>query len=172
MAIREQEGIRLRELLPEDKPVLAHLANDEKIRDNVRDSFPFPYTEKDAENFIGLCKKEDPKTTFAIDCQNELSGVIGLVPLQDIYRKSAEIGYWIGEPYRNKGIATVAVRQIVNYGFGELQLIRIFTGVFEHNKASQRVLEKCGFTLEAISKNAIFKNNRIMDEYRYVILKS
>ena len=166
------ENIRLRELQPKDKQRLAELANNKKIWDNVRDYFPFPYSEKDATEFIELCNKETPKTTFAIEFQNELAGVTALVLQSDIYKKTAEIGYWIGEPYWNNGIATEAVKLLVNYGFDNLKLNRIFTGVFEDNKASQKVLEKCGFTHEGVFKNAIIKNGKVIHEYRYGIIKN
>jgi len=83
---------------------------------------------------------------------------------------TAEIGYWIGEPYWSKGIATKAVRLITKYGFNKLELVRIYTGVFDYNKASQRVLEKAGFKLECIFEKSIFKNNQIYDEYRYGLI--
>ena len=154
-----------------DKRRLAQLANNRKIWNSVRDFFPSPYNESDAENFIKSCSKENPLVTFGIVFRNELVGVTGFVLQTDIYRKSAEIGYWIGEPYWNKGIATRAVKLLVNYGFEKLNLNRIFTGVFESNKASQRVLEKSGFSFEGIFKKGIIKNNKVLDEYRFGITR-
>lgn len=89
-----------------------------------------------------------------------------MVPGQDIYRRSAEIGYFIGEPYWNKGIVTTAVNLITEYGFKQLGIIRIHTGVFEYNTASMRVLEKCGFTKDAVFRKSVFKQNKIWDEVR------
>lgn len=166
MTLKHQR-IKLRKLIPEDKKDLAQLANNKKIFDNVRDFFPFPYTEKDAIEFINTCKKEDPPCTFAIEYRQELAGVIGLLLQSDVYRKSAEIGYWLGEPFWNKGIATEAVKLMTDYTFNTLKMVRIYTGVFDFNKASQRVLEKCGYKLEGIFEKSIFKNNKICNEYRY-----
>jgi RimJ/RimL family protein N-acetyltransferase len=132
---------------------------------------PYPYTEKDAEFFIGLCRNEKPAVTFAIDYNGDLSGCIGLVTQHDIYRLSAELGYWIGEPYWGKGIATSAVNQIVEYGFTEIGLIRIYSGIFDFNKASQKVLEKAGFHPEGIFRKSVIKNDIILDEYRFAKLK-
>ncbi|MBN2523608.1 MAG: GNAT family N-acetyltransferase [Bacteroidales bacterium] len=170
MLIAANTGIILRKLEFADKKRLAQLANNKKIWDNVRDYFPYPYTKKDATEFIESCRKEDPEITFAVVFNNELVGVAGLVLQTDIYKNTAEIGYWIGEEYWNKGIATQAVRLLVSYGFENLKLHRIFTGVFEYNKASQKVLEKCGFVHEGTSKKSITKNNAIIDEYRYGIV--
>ncbi len=171
MIVLANNEIKLREFTLEDKTQLAVLCNNKKIWDNVRDIIPFPYSEKDASFFIEGCIKEKTKTTFAIEKNRILVGVIGLVLQSDIYRLSAEIGYWIGEPYWGQGIATEAVKLLTEYGFTKLNLIRIFSGVFDYNKPSQKVLEKSGYTLDGIFKKAVIKNNNIHDEYRYSILK-
>ncbi len=167
MEINETQSVLLRRLVRGDRTSLALLANNKKIFDNVRDFFPYPYSEKNAAEFIELCLNEDPAVTYAVEFQQQLAGVIGLVLQTDVYRKSAEIGYWIGEPFWNKGIASAAVNQMVKYAFEELKLIRVFTGVFDFNIASQRVLEKCGFELEGIFKKSIIKNGNVCNEYRY-----
>nr|WP_255452598.1 GNAT family N-acetyltransferase [Aquimarina sp. RZ0] len=132
---------------------------------NVRDYFPHPYSEKDAESFIKITKSQAPKQSFAIEYKNNLCGVISLLVQKDIYHKSAEVGYWIGEPYWGHGIATKAVALITNYGFEKLNLIRIYAGVFEHNIASMKILEKNGYKKEAIFRKAIYKNSKILDEH-------
>ena len=149
---------------------MAELANNKKIWDNLRNAMPHPYSEKDAENFIKMCLSKNPMTFFAIELEGELVGSIALVPQSDVYRKSAEIGYWVGEPYWGKGIATEAIHQILEFGFKNLDIVRIFTGVYGHNIASQKVLEKNGFQKEAVFKKAVFKNEKFCDEVRYGIL--
>jgi [ribosomal protein S5]-alanine N-acetyltransferase len=159
--------VQLRRLAPEDAPVIARLINNKKVWDNLRDFIPHPYTEADAAAFIGMTAAEKPALTFGILWQDTLCGVIGLVPQRDVYRHSAEIGYWIGEPYWGKGIGTGAVRLMTKYGFEVLGLTRIFTSVMSHNPDSMRVLEKNGYALEGIFKNGILKNGVLTDEYRY-----
>ncbi len=163
--------VKLRPLKVSDKFHLAQFANNKKIYDNVRDHFPFPYSEDNAESFINLTTEEDPKQNFGIEYKGDLCGVIGLILKKDVYRKTAEIGYWIGEPYWGKGIATKAVELITEYGFDELNLVRIYAGVFDFNIESMKVLEKNGFKKEGIFKNAVLKNERICDEHRYYKLK-
>ncbi|WP_425423923.1 GNAT family N-acetyltransferase [Sporocytophaga myxococcoides] len=90
--------------------------------------------------------------------QRELAGCIGLVPQNDVHRISAELGYWIGEPYWEKGIATEAVNLITDYGFNQLNLIRLYRGIFDFNKASQKVLEKAGFKFECIFEKLKIKS--------------
>jgi len=162
-----KQKIKIRPLELSEKNELAKLANNKKIWNNLRDYIPFPYTESDADFFINLTKKEEPKQTFGIEYEGKLSGIIGLVIQKDVYKKSAAIGYWIGEPFWGNGIATKAVELITKYGFDKLDLNRIYTGVFEYNTASMKVLEKNGYEKEGIFKNAIFKNDKICDEHRF-----
>lgn len=166
-----EKDLRLRPLRDSDATVLARLANNKKIWDNLRDFFPHPYEEKDALFFIHLTKKEKPLLNFGIEFQGQLCGVIGLTPQPDIYCKSAEIGYWLGEAYWNKGIATTAVKWITEYGLHTLKFIRIHTGIFEYNPGSMRVLEKNGYQKDGIFKKAVFKNGKIWDEHRYSITR-
>jgi len=166
-----EENILLRPLRYSDREKLAELANNKKIWNNLRDMFPHPYTYADADKFIDMVKQQDPLRTFAIEFESSFVGVIGIVLLQDVYCKGAEIGYWIGEHYWKKGVATAALRQATDYGFNVLKLNRLFAGVFEGNRGSMHVLEKCGYKLEGISRKAIYKNQKFLDEYRYAKLR-
>ncbi|MBR1813250.1 MAG: GNAT family N-acetyltransferase [Lachnospiraceae bacterium] len=56
-----------------------------------------------------------------------------------------EIGYWIGVPYWGQGLIPEAVREIIRYGFENLNLGRLWCGYFDGNTKSRRVQEKCGF---------------------------
>jgi [ribosomal protein S5]-alanine N-acetyltransferase len=157
--------IRLRHFRDSDAPRLAWLANNEKIGKNLRDGFPFPYTEEDAVKFIQHFRQFE--AYFAIEYKGEYVGNISLTPLDNVYRKTAEIGYFIGEPYWNKGITTTAVKLITEYGFKVLKFARIHTGVYEYNPASQHVLEKCGYVKEGVFRKSIFKNDHLWDEIRF-----
>lgn len=165
------KNIRLRSFHYKDAERLAGLANNWNIWLNVRDIFPHPYTVSDAEQFIDSATQQDPQTTFAIEYDFKFTGAIGLVLQEDVYRFSAELGYWIGEPFWNKGIASCALQLMKTYAFKKMNLEKLFAGVFEGNEASKRVLEKCGFQLEGIARKAVFKNGSLIDEYRYGIVK-
>jgi [ribosomal protein S5]-alanine N-acetyltransferase len=164
-------NIILRRLTKDDRTSLAYLANNKKIWDNVRDYLPYPYTENDAESFINLAMWETIPMTLAIEYSGQFCGVIGLTGQSDVYKKTAEIGYWIGEPFWNKGIATIAVKLITSYGLQSLDFVRIHTGVFEYNIGSMRVLEKNDYAKDGVFKKSIFKNEKIWDEHRYSIIK-
>ena len=113
--IGERE-ITLRALNEDDSSLLTKYANNKKISDNLRDIFPHPYTTEDGIFFITSTKNENPQMTFAIEFEGQFCGVIGLTGQKDVYRETAEIGYWIAEPFWNKGIATEALKLITEYG--------------------------------------------------------
>ncbi len=163
----KKEEVSLRRPVISDKVQITKLADNRKIADNLRDIFPYPYSEKDAADYINICMKEDVPVTFAIEFNGQLAGMIGLVPQNDVYRRTAEVGYWIGEIYWGRGIASKALELITKYGFDVLKFARLHTGVFENNKASMRVLEKNGYNFEGIFTKNIFKNGKFLDEYRY-----
>ncbi len=163
--------VKLRKLIPTDAAQVAALCNNKRIWDCLRDHVPYPYHESDALLFIEDCMTDDPPVRFGVEYEGVLCGCIGLVPQVDIYRLSAEMGYWFGEPFWGRGIATVAVKLILEYGFFALNLERIYASVFDFNEASKRVLLKNGFELEGILKNAIFKNEKIINECRFGITK-
>ena len=150
---------------------LVRYANNNKISDNLTDAFPFPYTKEFGLAFIKKVSADDPVKVFAITLNNEAIGSIGIFPDQDIYRKNGAIAYWIAESYWRKGIATAAIKQVLNYGFDELGLTRIYARPFGTNTGSQRVLEKAGFKLEATIQGAVFKNGEYLDEKIYGIRK-
>lgn len=168
--ILENDNIKLRRFTSQDAERLVFLANNKNVSKNLRDAFPHPYTLKDAENFISNFISQEPLTIFAIEYNSEYVGNIGLMIGTDVYRKTAEIGYFIGEDYWGKGITTKAVNLITDYAFNKLNIVRIHTGVFEYNTASMKVLEKCGFQKEAIFKKSIYKDNKIWDEHRYALI--
>lgn len=165
-------NIHLRPLQKTDNNAIAALINNKKILDNLMDRIPFPYTIEDADFFIDLKQQDSPQSTFAItDDSDTVLGVISLELKSDIYRYQAEIGYWIGEAYWGKGIATNAIRLITDFGFNELGLMRIVACVFDGNAASMHVLRKNGYEQEAILKKSVFKHGKFLDEHLYAILK-
>jgi len=167
----EDGEIILRSLADGDQIPMARLADNKNIWDNLRDYFPRPYSETNAEYFISQNKDQHPLMIFAIEYNGKFCGVISLIQQTDVHKNSAELGYWLGEPFWNKGIVTKAVKLITDYGLNRLNFIRIYAGVFEYNIASMKVLEKNGYKKEGVSERHIFKNGKILDEHRYYILK-
>ena len=151
-----------------DGPSLVRHANSYKIWQNLRDAFPHPYTLADAKQWISFAgQKSPPQTLFAVEVGGEAVGSVGLFPKSDIERLSAEIGYWIGEDFWGKGIATAAVRALSTYGFKELGLTRIFAVPLVSNPASMRVLEKAGYVREGVLRRSAVKESVVLDQVLY-----
>lgn len=169
--ITGRQGISLRPLIPADAGALAAIANDPSISDFVRDSFPSPYTLAHAKGFIQFAREDKRLCCWGIFEADTLAGVISLVQQEDIYRHSAEIGYWLGSGFRGRGIITEAIGLVCRYGFNQLNIVRIFAHVFEHNQASRKALLKNEFVIEGIRKKGSVKNNVLLDDYLMAKLK-
>jgi len=155
-----------------DLDALIKYANNNKVSQLLRDQFPFPYTRFDAEAWLMEACNQYTETNFAIANKQELIGAIGINPQDDVNRFSAEIGYWLGEPFWGKGIVSDAVRIFTKYVFDNFEINRIFANVFEGNIASEKVLIKAGYREEAILRKAVYKNEKFLDQYIYAILKN
>lgn len=145
-------------------------ANNAAIWNNLLNSFPHPFTVNDAITWISMNKNELNPVELAITIDDQVVGGIGITQQADVYRFNAELGYWLGEPFWNKGIMTEAVQAMVNYAFDNFKLVRIYARVFEFNVASMHVLEKAGFQKEAITKKAVYKNQTLYDEHLFALL--
>lgn len=157
----------------EEAQDLAAALNNKKILDNLRDGLPYPYTTEDAEAFISMMLHADTEKTFAfaITVDDKAIGSIGVFRKDNIHSRTAEMGYYIAEPYWGQGIGTSAVRQTCDYIFQNTDIIRIFAEPFAFNTASCRILEKSGFEYEGtLRKNAV-KNGVILDMKLYSRIK-
>lgn len=154
-----------------DAAALAQHANNRKIWRNVRDRFPHPYTLADAEAWIAFADAQDPCTNFAIVVGDEAAGGIGFVLKDDVDRRSAELGYWLGEAFGGRGIVSEAVTAMTAFMFANFDLCRIQATVFEWNKASMRVLEKAGYVCEARLRCSATKDGQTIDDFIYAVVR-
>jgi RimJ/RimL family protein N-acetyltransferase len=164
---------RLRPFTGKDAPDVSRLAGDPAISAFTID-IPHPYDQKTARDWIrGLPVSRAERTgiVYAITLREDgnLIGAIGLMGIDNRYQR-ARIGYWIGVPYWNRGYATEALRSMLDYGFREIGLNRIYAYYMTRNKASGRVLEKCGLHYEGILRQHIRKGDRYEDIAVYGIL--
>ena len=164
-------GWKLWRWRPGDEAALVRHANNWNVWINLRDSFPHPYTEADAKAWVASVKDQDSVTSFAIVSAGEAIGGIGLTLLSDVARRSAELSYWLGEPYWGRGIATKAVDAIAHYAFATFDLVRLEAGVLEWNLASVRVLEKVGFTLESRVRKGATEDGKTIDYFLYALVR-
>ena len=99
----------------DDLASLVRYADNRKIWLNLRDRFPHPYTRRDGRDFIHLARSQRPETMFALEVDGEAAGGIGFVQHTDVERVSAEIGYWLGEPFWGRGIVTEALVAVTKH---------------------------------------------------------
>lgn len=166
----------LRKWRQEDAQDLAEAADNPKIAANLRNTFPNPYTVKDAEWFINDCiSKESTDGSLqiarAIDVGGRAVGGIGIFVKDDVCEKSAELGYWLSEEYWRQGITVRAVKMICREAFEKFDIVRIFAEPFDYNAGSRGVLEKAGFTYEGTMRNGIYKNGKIHSYCMYSLLR-
>src|SRR5436190_16458791 len=109
-----------------DAVAVERYANNRNIWTNLRDVFPHPYTLDDAHTFLRHVMNQKPMTTFAIAVPSEAIGCIGLQMGHDIHCKTAELGYWLGEPYWSRGIMSECVSELTRWAFGAFGLERIY----------------------------------------------
>lgn len=162
-------NITLRPWHLDDLSSLKKYADNEKIAQFMTNKFPYPFTEEKGIAFINFATKDNPIHIFAIDFEGEAIGGIGIHPLEDIFKKNAELGYWLAEPYWGKGIMGIAILKILDFAFQTYDINRVFARPFGNNHSSQKLLEKSNFKLEGRFEQVIYKNGAYQDEWVYAI---
>jgi RimJ/RimL family protein N-acetyltransferase len=166
------DGLRLRPFAATDVAPLVKYANNPRVTAGLLDRFPYPYTPAHAVEWVKTTRQSDPPTALAIATPQELIGGVGFDVGELNFQRTAEIGYWLGEPFWGRGIATRALVAMTAYAFERFDLARLQAGVFENNPASMRVLEKAGYHREARLAQAVTKLGETMDLVLYVRLRS
>lgn len=164
------ERCELRSWRVSDAESMVRYANNRKIWLNLRDAFPSPYTRPDAERFIAAALEARPECRFAICVGDEAVGSIGYRLHTDVERISAEIGYWLGEPFWGKGIMSDALGAVTRHAIREHGLTRVFAVPYDWNPASFRVLEKSGFVLEGRMRKSAIKDGTVLDQLLYAFV--
>jgi [ribosomal protein S5]-alanine N-acetyltransferase len=152
-----------------DETSLVRHANDREIWQNLRDQFPHPYTLADAQGWVDFASSQPQPTSFAIDVEAQAVGGVSLRLNEDVERVAAEIGYWLGRAFWNRGVMTAAVRAMTEHGFAQFALTRIYAVPFAANTASHRVLEKAGYAREGILRRSAIKDGRVTDQVLFAI---
>ncbi|MEX2663205.1 MAG: GNAT family protein [Vicinamibacterales bacterium] len=146
--------------------LVAH-ADNINVAKHLRDRFPHPYTKQDARAFLKHAVAADDPTNLAIEVDGAAVGAVGYVPGRDVERFSAEIGYWLGEAFWGRGIATEAVALVTAHAFADMKILRMFALPFADNPASVRVLEKAGYTREGLLRSSCVKYGEPKDQLLY-----
>jgi RimJ/RimL family protein N-acetyltransferase len=175
MNILVNEQVRLTEFRDSDKPALIEHLQEKEIFDRTL-RIPYPYTEKDAEEWLGIVAKTTQQqgcpVQWAIRNANDyLIGGTGFDGFQVGKSHRAEIGYWLAKPYWNRGIMSAVVQRVCQYAFEKFGLVKITAHVFTTNPASARVLIKCGFEQEGFLKKHYVKGEQYLDAKLYSLLR-
>jgi [ribosomal protein S5]-alanine N-acetyltransferase len=175
MRIVVNDQVHLSEFHSSDKcALIAHL-NDRDIYDRTL-RIPFPYTEKDADEWFALVAKiteqQGRQVQWAIrNAEDALIGGCGFSGFQAVKSHLAEVGYWLAKPYWGRGIMTAVVQRLCQHAFEEFGLVKITAHVHPHNQASARVLEKCGFEEEGFLRKHFVKDGQFLDARLFGLLK-
>lgn len=162
----------LRPWTADDKSSLVRYANNRNVWLNLTDGFPHPYTDSSADAFLAMVGRQDPVTFFAIATAEEAIGGIGVSIGSDIHRRTAEMGYWLAEPFWGRGIVSEAVATFAAYAFEHFDLVRIHADPFAGNRASCRVLEKAGFVAEGLMRANVIKDGALLDQWMYARIRT
>lgn len=165
----ELPGLTLRLWRPYDLKDLVKFGNNRKIWRNNEDSFPSPYSDVHAAQFLSLQPFMQPPTNYAMDFNGIAVGNIGFMQMVGNALFTARLKYWVGEPFWNFGIATAAVKAFTDYFLEELAFARLEAIVFGWNPASMRVLEKAGYQKEGVLKRSTCKDGEIIDTVIYAL---
>ena len=157
-----------------DAKELAAALNNKRILNNLRDGLPFPYTERDAAEYITAMRSADENDTFAyaITAEDHVIGSIGAFRQGNIHRQTAELGYYLAEEYWGQGIMSGAIRQLCDRIFQTTDILRIYAEPFSYNAGSRRALEKAGFRYEGLMKSNAVKNGKVVDMALYSLTRS
>lgn len=147
-----------------DAASLQRHANNRRVSMHLRDRFPFPYELEQAQAFLGRIVTLSPPTVWAIEVGGEAVGGIGIELDTDVERVSAEVGYWLGEAYWGRGIATEALTAVTAEAFKRFDITRLYALAFADHAASVRVLEKAGYVREGHLRQSAIKEGKIRDQ--------
>jgi ribosomal-protein-alanine N-acetyltransferase len=153
-----------------DVEALARHANDPLVSAYLRDYFPHPYTRGDAEKWVAFASGAGREDNLVIEIDGEAAGGVAVVPGLDVHRIRAEIGYWLGRAHWGKGVASEVAKFYGDHLLRDRGFLRLEAPVFAPNRASARVLEKAGFSLESTQPKAVIKRGVVLDLLLYVRL--
>jgi ribosomal-protein-alanine N-acetyltransferase len=161
----------LRPFQHSDAPDVQRLAGDIEIS-RVTLNIPHPYENGMAEAWISKQQAAPNTLNFAI-IERENGAFYGCVGLSiDETKTKAELGYWIGVPFWNRGYCTEAARALVDYAFDVLNLEHIEARHLDINPASGSVMKKLGLTLKGVSHSSVRKGDQLHSLTHYAITRT
>lgn len=158
---------RVRPWTAADLDALVQHADNPRVSAQLRDVFPYPYTLDDGRRYLAFVAPQHPPTSMAIEVDGAPVGGVGVVPASGNERRTAEIGYWLGEAYWGRGIAVDALTLMTAYAIDTFSLARLQALPAAANRRSCRVLEKAGYVLEGTMRKSFLKHGVLHDQCLY-----
>lgn len=150
-----------------DQPSLVLHANNRRVWRNLTHTFPHPYTVADADAWLTLANADPRSLHLAIVHEGQAVGGVGAIAGQGIAVGTADFGYWLGEAFWGRGLATAAAGALLQHLAETRRFVRLQAPVFAWNPASMRVLEKLGFTREGVLRSSVTKDGQVTDAVMY-----
>ena len=145
----EGDRVVLRPIQAWDRERLYELVETIEVRALADSHPPLPLSleEIEARDRRWVEERRTEAAWFSIDVDAELIGMCGLQRI-DHYHQRAELGIRIGQPYWRQGHGQDAVRTLVDYGFGHLNLVKISLQVLADDERAVGAYRKAGFVEE------------------------
>jgi len=165
---RRGETVELRTVETDDAEFLRDLVNDPQVRAGIANRLP---KNLDDEHEWVDSLGDDGGANFLVCVDGEAVGTVGLRRRHDPSFGTWSLGYMLAPEFWGNGYATDAVRETTAYAFEERRVGKLFATVYETNPASARVLEKAGFTEEALLPGEAFVDGARVDMRRFGLLR-
>lgn len=163
-------SISLRPLNMSDHDQLISLADNKAIADDMC-TLPSPFTREDADQLILRSERNHELVLGVVDNKSkQLAGVIMLRDFEPVHEQ-AELSIWIGQQFWGRGFGSASIIEMTRIGFEQKNLNRIYAYCMVRNVASQRILEKSGYTREGLLRERVIICGIYEDVYLYARLK-
>jgi RimJ/RimL family protein N-acetyltransferase len=168
----EGEKVRIRAIEKSDIAEIMKWINDPEVKSNLLMRYPVSQYQEERWIETALAADNQRNKTFALETKDGVYlGGIGLHKI-DWENSNAEVGIVIGKKeYWNKGYGTDAMLAILDFGFNQMNLHRIYLRVFEFNQRGIRSYEKCGFQKEGVLRQDRYRQGRYYNTIIMGILK-
>ncbi len=150
-----------------DQEALVQHANNRKVWCNLTHTFPHPYTPADANHWLSIANSDPRSVHLAIELHGQAIGGVGAIAGTGISAATADFGYWLGESFWGRGLASAAASAFKEHLVKSGRFARLQAPVFAWNPASMRVLEKLGFVREGVLRNSVSKDGELIDSVMY-----
>ena len=153
--------------------MLPRYADDPSVAEGILSGFPSPFTPERARAFLDarLLADESKEYARAVIIDGEAAGAIIIRAGEGAFACCGELEFWLGEPFRENGVMSSALRKACAEAFRDLDISRIQAHTAADNSAARGALNNADFTLEGILRKSIVKDETVSDSCVYALLR-